>query len=286
MMRVAGNDMEPHGQSPLTLVTAWFDLGRKQTKYQGNPYPGWIRNFLPLVRWPLVIFCDEQSLDMLKEARGDKPVVYRVTRPEEFYMYKYWSLLKEMEGEKPSAEVSLIWHEKHHFLRQTLLENPFDSEMLFWCDMGMFRYRRDAPGWSACRRQFRLFDDVEWPNLKVCRALPQDKAILIYARHTNAMCGGFFGGAVEPLRRWCDAYYRRVERRVRKGTFILSDEHVMFSCWRRQRELAHVLSGVNPFLIHLLKRGKHGADFKWYFLNGKRFPWGYAFRRLFSGPAQ
>jgi len=87
--------MKVAGQYPLTLVTAYFELGGK-SGFRENPYPRWIRNFLPLVRWPLVIFCDEQSVEMLKEARGGKPAVWHVTRPQEFYTYRYLDDLRRL----------------------------------------------------------------------------------------------------------------------------------------------------------------------------------------------
>ena len=296
MTRGAGNGVKTTGPYPITLVTAYFDLGHKQTKYAGNPYPGWIRNFLPFVQWPLVIFCDEQSLDMLKEMRGDKPAVWHVMRLEEFSVYKYWSLLKNLETDAGlAAEYGLVWHEKHNFLRRALSENPFDSEMLFWCDIGCFRSRWDLPFWSGVRQiQFRLLEGVEWPNLRVCRALPQDKVILVRCVYLGSSYfrGAFFGGAMGPTRRWCDAYYQRLEERAEKGAFICSEEWVMQSLFRRQPELAHVPPhdiGPYPRLVGLfigLLWGKYASNFKWYFLNGRRFPWKYLYRRIFSGSGQ
>ncbi len=279
--------METTGSYPITLATAYFDLGCKQTKYAGNPYPVWIGNFLPFVRWPLVIFCDEQSLDMIREMRGDKPAVYHVMRLEEFFVYKYWNLLKNLgTDEGLTAEYGLVMHEKHNFLRRALSENPFDSEMFFWCDIGSFRFRGGVLFWS----QFRLLESVEWPNLQVCRALPQDKVVLARQLYLGSpyFKGGFFGGAMEPTRRWCDAYYRHLEQRAEKGTLICSDEWVMQSLYRGSPELVHVLPhdiGPWPRLVGLfirLLRGKYASNFKWYFLNGRRFPWKYLHRRIFS----
>jgi len=298
--------METREQYPITLVTAYFELGGKPG-WAENPYPGWIRNFLPFVRWPLVIFCDEQSLDMLKEARGDKPAVWHVTRPEEFYVYKYLGDLKRLSFPAGQAEVfiarSLIWHEKHHFLRQALSENPFGSEMLFWCDIGQFRYCHGAPwSWQTALwnfRLFRLYEDLEWPSLGSCRALPQDKVIVIrwVVGDSAIVSACFFGGAIEPSRLWCDAYFRHLEKRSRYGAFTHREELVMKGCWRRCPELVHIL----PHSFYLLKRHQVPdytwhflsgyrlpwkylqMNYGWYFLKGGRFPWKYFFRRLSSG---
>jgi len=257
----------------------------------------------------LVVFCDEQSVDMLKEARGDKPAVWHVTRPQDFYAYGYLDDLERLplSAEHGEASItrevfvgrSLIWHEKHHFLRQALSENPFGSEMLFWCDIGQFRHKPDAPLWSASRRTFRLIEDIEWPNLGVCRALPQDKVILVRGFFENDhMTGRFFGGAVEPSRRWCDAYYRDLEKRKQDGMFHEQEEPTMASLWRRWPELAYVIPGhFVPLGGNWSRLGykryvsngerfpwKHfRLSFRWHFLNGGRFPWKYFCRRIFSG---
>ena len=289
MTRVADNEMETHGQSPLTLVTAYFNVGVKIDHPEwGNPYPDWIRNLLPFIRWPLVIFCDEQSVDMLKEARGGKPAVYHVTRPEAFYAYRYLDNLKRLPFPAERAEAfvacSLIWHEKHHFLRQAMSENPFGSEMFFWCDVGLFRGERFG---------LRLSEGVEWPNLRVCRALSRDKVglILIYASTCPAIMGNFFGGAAKPLRRWCDIYYQYLERCSEEGTFERSDEIVMHSAWKGRPDAAYLLSHRRVPWIRLVSfaaglAGKEISGHRWYFLSGQRFPWKYFCNRIFSAPAQ
>lgn len=294
--------METREQYPITLVTAYFELGGKPGRPElGNPYPGWIRNFLPFVRWPLIIFCDEQSVNMLKEARGDKPAVWHVTCPEEFYTYRYLDDLKRLSFPAESAGVSvarevlvtrsLIWHEKHHFLRQALSENPFGSEMLFWCDIGSFRNNPDAPWWrpkSALRKLLlpRLYEDIEWPSLEVCHALNPHKAVLVHDATYDVMHGSFFGGAIESLRRWCDAYSRHLEWRKRNGSFIGSEECVMMSCWRMQPELAHVILSCPALYPVFLARRIPMHACRWYFLSGKRFPWQYFRRRFFSRSAR
>ena len=273
--------MGAHGQYPITLVTAYFNVAPKPG-FSENPYPGWIRNFLPHVRWPLVIFCDEQSVEMIKEARGDKPAVWHVTRPEEFYAYRYLDDLKRLPFPEDQAEAhivrSLIWPEKHHFLRQALSENPFGSEMLFWCDIGRFRYNPDAPLWSIWRWSFRLYEDIEWPNFEVCRRFPEDKVVLVAHDGKDIVLGGLFGGAIEPSRRWCDFYYQRLEKRKQNGDFTCIEELVMTGCLRRRREFAYVVPDA------FRPSGKIGPKLgcAWYFLNGGRFPWKCFFRRLFS----
>jgi len=290
--------MEIHGQYPITLVTAYFDLGGKPG-WPEDPYPDWIRNFLSRVRWPLVIFCDWQSLGMLKDARGDRPAVYHVTSLEEFAAYKYFDDLRARymsrlrAGEKPpcTPEAALIYHQKCDFLRQALSENPFGSEMLFWCDIGQFRLERKSRLICALRMRFRLLEDAEWPNLRICRALPQDKAIVVtgsgFPVEGAPINGRFFGGAVEPARRWCDAYYQLLDETWREGKVVYIDEWLMGRLRAEQPRLVyalpHDIGWLRPavFLANHLVGG--WLTFWWYLLSGKRFPWGY-FRSIFFGP--
>ncbi len=284
--RGAGNGVKTTGPYPITLVTSYFDLGRKQTRYAGDPYPDWIRNFLPFAQWPLVIYCDEQSLDMLKEMRGDKPAVWHVMCLEEFFVYKYWDLLKNLETDAGlAAEYGLVWHEKHNFLRRALSENPFDSEMFFWCDIGLFRFRQDASLWRLPLKHIRLYEDVEWPSLRACRALPQDKVVLENVRKHLNVWEGCFGGAVEPTRRWCDAYYQNLEHRSRVGAFTFVESWPMTSLRNQLPELVHLVppnisSPPLPvkFLICLMM-GRGTFRMVWYLLKGER--WKY-FRRRFN----
>ena len=293
--------METREQYPLTLVTAYFDLGSKQTKYADNPYPGWSRNFLSTARWPLVIFCDEQSVDMLKEARGDKPAIYHVTSLEEFVVHKYLDHFRaryeSFQGvEKPpcTPEAALIYHQKVDFLRRVMSENPFGSEMLFWVDIGSFRYERKSRLISLLRLRFCLPEDMEWPNLQVCRAMPKDKVVSCtlsgYPVEDAPVQAWFFGGAIHPARRWCDAYYQLLDETWREGKVIYMEEWAMDRLRAERPDLVYVLphdiGWLRPalFLGKLLPKYRSSRTSRWYLLSGKRLPWKYFRRRLFSPP--
>ena len=293
--------MEADEQYPITLVTAYFDLGDKQIRYAGDSYPGWIRNLLSFVRWPLVIFCDEQSVDMIREARGDKPAVYHVTRLEDFYVYKYRSVFRDQcqrdymaYGIALSTDVSIVWNEKTRFLQRASEMNPFRSERIFWCDIAAFRATRSDS------QMFRLSERIEWPNLRVCRALPRDKIAVSLTNYLppsslpplskdglahNDVCrdvhvnGAFFGGSPEVVAQWCDAYYECLERRVCAGYGVTLDEHIMSAAFVSRPELVHGIPG------NAVSWGRNTADrcwthYRWYYLNGGQFPFGYLCREI------
>ena len=311
--------METSEQHPITLVTAWFKVRqRRRAEDCARPYEEWMRNFLSYIRWPLVVFCEEQSLDEIRRMRGDRPAVYLVTSLEEFLVCKYQGVFQNQILAHPPAmdtvralypDLSMIWNEKYNFARRAARMNPFGSEMIFWCDIGAFR--------ATVRTEnqlFRLSQRIEWPNLRVCRALPQDKVAVSIVNYPGSppwtpdppwspdhsrthdplpgngpapggkpsvlMVGaGFWGGASEAVIRWGDAYYECLEHRVREGRHILMEEPIMSEvCITR------------PELVHLIPRsavswGGNAGDvcwdwFRYYYLNGGRFPLGYLCREV------
>jgi len=196
-------------------------------------------------------------------------------------------------GEDPvSPEVALIYHQKCDFLRQALSENPFGSEMLFWSDIGQFRHEQKSRLVSALRLRFRLLEDMEWPSLRICRTLPQDKAVVAicsgFPVEDAPVTGRFFGGALKPARRWCDAYYQLLDETWRKGKVVYIDEWVMGRLRADGRAPVYTLphnTGWLRLATFLADRLVGGwLTLWWYLLTGRRFPWGYFCRVFFCGP--
>ncbi len=120
---------------PITLVTAYFQLDNAYRGRSMRDYHAWMANLLPFIRWPLVIFCDEQSVDRLKCLRGSKPAVYCVTRLEEFSVYRYRDIIRAhcaMRRSGRNPDVALVNNEKTSFVRRAIEIHAFGSEMFFW----------------------------------------------------------------------------------------------------------------------------------------------------------
>jgi len=207
--------------APLTLVTAYFAMDDSSAPRPdgrtSRDYHQWMANFLPVIKWPLVVFCDQQSADIIKRLRGGKPAVYHITRLEEFSIHRHRHELRAHIAQRClgfPADLSLIYHEKANFVRRAMDENPYHSEMFFWCDIGMFR----APkGWAV----FQPSERIEWPNLRVCRTASGNQTAffadsgVVHKRARPWLKGTIWGGGSKPMRRFCDDYYRFLERRMR-----------------------------------------------------------------------
>lgn len=317
--------MKTGEQHPITLVTAWFKVrNRGLGGGPDRPYEEWIRVFLSHIRWPLVIFCEEQSLDEMRRIRGDKPVICVAARPEEFLSWKYRSVIQDQYiahppdwDKKPNdadrcravhPDLSVIWNEKCNFARRAARMNPFGSEMIFWCDIGGFRATTRADS-----MMFRLSERIEWPNLQVCRALPRDKvAITVVTRPGPppwtpdppwisdfwtpgpspengaapgvrppelAVNAAFWGGSSEAVIHWGDAYYECLERRAREGRIIQIEERVMSEVCIARPELVHL---IHRSAVSWGSNASDAAwtDYRWYYLNGGKFPLWYLCREV------
>lgn len=196
--------------SPITLVTAYFELEDPLRGRTAHTYYDWMANLLPFIRWPMIIFCDEQSVDTVKRLRGQNTAVYCVTSLEEFYVYRHRDIIHAHVAQRYpglNPDLSLIHHEKANFVRGAIGMDAFGSEMFFWCDIGLFR---------SNKRQavFHLSDRIEWPNLRACRSAFGNKTAFFGFTGDSAarvsspwLFGGLWGGPGKPTHQFCDAYY-------------------------------------------------------------------------------
>ncbi len=275
----------PAKSYPITLVTAYFQLGETAGKFP-HDYHVWMKNMLPVIKWPLVIFCDAQSVDRIKRLRGHKPAVYVVTTLEAFYVYRYQDIIRtQCRARWPDVNVDapLVYNENPHFLRRAAEMNPYQSEMFFWCDAGMFRLNRSCGEGGL----FRLSERIEWPNLEVCRASFLDKVGLfshrlllrrrLFKPHSEDVwiTGMFFGGAPEPLRGFCDTFYQLFDEHAQSGRSVLSEEGMLKRAYATRPDLARLFPVEHIRWLRCLNFYRHPRQWWWYCLNGNQFPWRY-----------
>ena len=276
----------PVQPSPIKLVTGYFELER--TPHQARTrsprdYDAWMENFVPCIRWPLVIFCDESSLERIKRLRGQQPAVYVVTSLEEFCVYPYRDILRaQCRDAWPSLPVdySIVVDEKPNFLRRAIAMNPFGSEMFFWCDIGVFRPSR----LSGAKELFCLSERIEWPDLRVCRTACSDKVALVGRRASLTephprdvwILGTFFGGSADPLCKFCDTFYQCLRHRIQHGGGgVHSDEAILRDTYAVQSSTVRLILPQDIWWLRLLNFRRPPSAWWWYFLNGNRFPWDY-----------
>lgn len=123
----------------LTCVSCFFQVKGKHTNYFN-----WFANTLA-VNCPYVFFTDNDTIDIIKQYRGDLPTYYIICELNDLYMYQYKDRIATDPVHCPSIEVNMIWNEKIFMMEKAVNINPFQSEWFKWMDAGMSIYRHNKP---------------------------------------------------------------------------------------------------------------------------------------------
>lgn len=287
---------------PITLVVAFIDIGGSANK-RPQDYDAWIANLAPHVKWPLVVFGDPASLDKIKRLRGDKPAAYFPAGVEDLYGNRHAAAFRRQargrgrgcERIEKAALRAMILCEKPFFLERAARANPFNSPLMFWCDIAALRPDRLC----GARGLFQLSEAVEWPNLAVCRQTCADKIGLIGNRMTRAHAlktarfhtatkhrhalwvgGLFFGGPTARAGEFADAYRQAHDARAALPHGLLIDEPILRDVYANRPDLARVLRIDRITWLRCLTFPHPPLQFWWFLLNGRRFPWRYFRRHL------
>jgi len=275
---------QPNTARPLTIVTAFFAIEDRHRNRSARDYYAWMARFLPFIRWPMVVYCDARSVDAIKRVRGNKPTLYRVTDLQAFSVHRYRDAIIAQAKQKNRhfpADLFMVWHEKANFMRRVIDENPYHSEMFFWCDAGFFRPHK-THAW------FRLSERIEWPNRRICQAAFANR-MAFFRRSIRApspgelpaqIVAGFWGGPGDLARQFCDDYYRFLNQCIDRET-PSSDERydtdeVMITAMANNGEFnMRPLTVQDVPYLDKLHPSRNLTTYLpiFYCLSGGRFPW-------------
>lgn len=153
---------------PLTIVSGYWLVTNKHDLR----YLLWFENTLK-INCPYIFFGNDETIEIIKEFRGELPTYYIKCELEEFYTYKYKDRILTDFYDCPSVELNMIWNEKIFLLEKASLLNPFNSEFFAWVDAGICLYRDEPPP----TRPF--------PNLNKLALLPKDKFIFTSSQKSD-----------------------------------------------------------------------------------------------------
>jgi hypothetical protein len=141
-----------------TLVTACYDL----SKYSNNARTKeeTISLFDSLFRVPiyLVIFCDKALESTVRETREkyklEKLTKIIVQEFEELWCWQFaekvnQNMSKTTQCQRGFAERSLLFYNKMNFVKQTIINNPFNTTKFGWIDSGVYK-----DGIKLCENNF------------------------------------------------------------------------------------------------------------------------------------
>jgi Bacterial protein of unknown function (HtrL_YibB) len=200
--------------NPVTIVTAFFDIGRE---HRGDgrsveEYKEWLKLTLQL-NCKIYIVTEEKFRDFFMEHR---PAHYatslKIIDFKDSYYYKYRDAMKTILDDPvyqskiadPNRvecllpEYNIIQYSKFHYLQMAIEENPFQSSSFFWMDAGCSRFFMDVNV------------SVPYPSPVIHEFLKQNPdKFVIQKRHdleyypiddefvwksANLLSGGMFGG--------------------------------------------------------------------------------------------
>jgi len=211
-------------QPVATIITAFFDISR-ETKGDGrrlDEYLEWIKRTLQLNCY-LYIITEARFIDFMRSARPVEyhhKTVFKVDTLENAMFYKYLPRMHEIcatpeyrarimhpnRVECRLPEYNVIQYSKFGWLLDAIRENPFQTDIFFWMDIGISRF-------------FESMNlELEYPNLQALERLREmnPDGFIIQKRHDletfniddnfiwradNLMKGTMFGGSRECIQK-------------------------------------------------------------------------------------
>ena len=239
-----------------TIVTGYFQLERSKASHE--IYRGWMQNMLA-IKNPMIIFCDRQSIEMIRELRSENIEITRIieTKWEDFYSYRY--INNFIQHQQLDAEVNkghnvylyMVWAEKSNFLKRAIEMNPFSTDYFLWVDIGCFR---------RPNTQY-----LQWPSPARISQIPHNKVLLLSVypftsdelgassvedlpsfQFTNRIGAPIFGGGKEILLEWHIKYYGMLENFIHMGRFIGKDQSIMNSVYLMNKEMCELVCWKQP----------------------------------------
>jgi hypothetical protein len=140
-----------------TIITGLFDI--KRNTMDGRPwenYLNWFEKTLS-INCPMVIFVEDQTIDFVKNKRGNLPTIVINQKIEDLEYFKYKEDMDRIISSKEYKDIikdsnriecqhslySIIQYSKFEFVEKSSIQNPFNSEYFIWMDAGLSRFFGD-----------------------------------------------------------------------------------------------------------------------------------------------
>ena len=186
----------------------------------------------------LVVFAAEESRQLLEST--SHRIRYTSLHHEAWrlnHSLSFWVRQFEMDPEAwrhQGPQVYWVWALKSVFVRDVVLENPFNTEYFFWIDIG---YIRDG-GYRG--RSLRA----------AVPTLPSHKVLFLLIRPFGDCCGGLsddhlagnmWGGTAGAVLRFREAFFQTFERLADAGQFVGKDQTIMNHVCSEEEGLCSIL---------------------------------------------
>ena len=236
-----------------------------KSKFDPNTYITWMNNFISIVNnFNLVIYTDENSSVHINTQNNPKIKV--IIKPiEQFYNFKYKDLWIQNHknnshlNDKSGCCLNMLWSEKIWFVKETIENKYFETEMYGWCDIGYFRNRPDDLHTSKLKNWCNNTKLLQSNINKISYAcINNDSAQLNYLykvvnnknefglpsppipSHQNSIAGGFFIIHKDKIDWWSETYNKKLELYFTHNYLVKDDQIILVDC---------ILSDITNFTL-------------------------------------
>lgn len=250
----------------ITFSTCFYAL---DSKFDTQIYASWMQNFFSIVNnFYLVIYTNKESRKFINTKNN--PNIKIVLKPlEEFHTYHFkdqWIANHAQNNwlnTKICWEVNMLWSEKIAFVKQTADENPFNTELFGWCDIGYFRNRaidvnsKLLTNWAnedAVKQVFTNNDHIHYARINNHQETINALFRIANSRNEagmpvdempptqNSIAGGFFLIHSQKINWWFDLYYKTLKLYFDNERLIKDDQIIVIDC---------ILSNLKHFKLHV-----------------------------------
>lgn len=258
-------NMNENIKNNYTLVTAFFDIGRKDwNSVFARSEEYYLENGVRLLSLPdpMIVFVDEKMIPFVSAHRRGKSTWIFPIKLEGLDSYKYLDRIKKI-MESPEYRSRLVFKEcpecsipeydvvmfgKFDCLSLAIDRNPFATENFAWIDFGIHRHMLQNHMLNAPL----LRQGVQDPKIKIlCRSYPRKRDLDIetfYTSHSTRLLGAFFSGSKENFKVLIDLVKKEIEIAISKNV-IDSDQSILSSVFLKNQELFSIYCGDSSDVI-------------------------------------
>lgn len=266
---------EPEKINNITLVSAFFDIGRDNFKNYNRSTDEYLKAFFNYLdmEYKMIIFIDDRYLHRVLEYyekckfKNKKFVsinkqwlfnnIYawkqldKDTRimTSEFYKTLVEHRIMMGKPETIYSEYNIVNHAKIDFINYAINNNYVDDEFIFWSDFGYYNSILDNK-----RESFptNILDMKKLNPKKInCmirdHILPEDSNMInILLSGKVALIGTFFGGPVNIMKQFQDLYHSCLEE-LYINNISDDDQHVLLRCYLKNTDFFQLFQDAEMF---------------------------------------
>jgi hypothetical protein len=219
---------------PILLVTAFFDLSRRENNAVRRNPEKYLKaaQFILSLKHPLVIYCDEDYVELIRKIRPDAQIV--PSRLEDFEYFHYENQVRKIYEsgrgnpqkfvpDKYTFRYCILTWTKFACLAHAIQNNS--SEKVYWIDFGLPHLKEENPHFETHFEEFFL-NPSEKIKLLQRFYVPKDKIDKPFIIDDNdlAFAGGFFGGQIENVLWFKEQFDQRIAHYISRDYAPLEEQ--------------------------------------------------------------